>query len=178
MNEEIHDFFNILLCISFQNDTAHYIKWENNSERFTILKNNTAWECDMLTNSGQGAGERGAHHSWWQERELAVWQQVRTEGWRRELSGKHPCRMGITAEHYSHLRFTVESVVETPERWCRVLAASHLPLCGFGRPPQPLHRDLVPRWCTWITSLSGHKSLWSAARRHQVSTLINFGRCC
>lgn len=72
MNEEIHDFFNILLCISFQNDTAHYIKWENNSERFTILKNNTAWECDMLTNSGQGAGERGAHRSWWQERELAV----------------------------------------------------------------------------------------------------------
>lgn len=47
MNEEIHDFFNILLCISFQNDTAHYIKWENNSERFTALKNNTAWECDM-----------------------------------------------------------------------------------------------------------------------------------
>lgn len=47
MNEEIHDFFNTLLCISFQNDTAHYIKQENNSERFTVLKNNTAWECDM-----------------------------------------------------------------------------------------------------------------------------------
>jgi len=61
MNEEIHDFFNILLCISFQNDTAHYIKWENNSERFTVLKNNTAQECDTLTNGGQGLA-KGTHH--------------------------------------------------------------------------------------------------------------------
>lgn len=67
MNEEIHDFFNILLCISFQNDTAHYIKWENNSERFTVLKNNTAQECDTLTNGGQGL-VNGTHHCQWYRR--------------------------------------------------------------------------------------------------------------
>lgn len=59
MNEEIHDFLNILLCISFQNDTAHYIKWENNSERFTVHKNNIACECDMWTNTGQGVDKCG-----------------------------------------------------------------------------------------------------------------------
>lgn len=37
MNEEIHVFFNIPLCMSSQNDTAYLIKLENSRRRFTVL---------------------------------------------------------------------------------------------------------------------------------------------